>query len=161
MGKEKKVMTIDNVKIALREAKEEIGLALDPSLVDVVAVLELFLTKHCMTIVPVVGTPYDKEAFSPTPRQQKFLMDENRRAEEREWLGDKYLLHLFDNEVEKEKYTIQALTAGILIKVASVVYQKPPAFLEPMPKFSNITLKNQNDHESKCLSPGAPDPKCH
>ncbi|GLT29550.1 hypothetical protein SLA2020_044090 [Shorea laevis] len=134
----------DDVETALREAKEEIGL--DPSLVDVVAVLEPFLTKRRMTVVPVVGILYDKEAFSPTPNAaeveaifdvplEMFLKDENRRAEEREWLGDKYLLHFFDYEAEKEKYTIWALTAGILIKVASVVYQRPPAFLERGPNF--------------------------
>jgi len=61
--------------------------------------------------------------------------DENRRAEEREWMGDKYLLHRFDYQTADKKYEIFALTAGILIRTASVVYQRPPAFAERCPKF--------------------------
>jgi coenzyme A diphosphatase NUDT7 len=52
-------------------------------------------------------------------------------------MGDKYLLHYFDYEAENEKYVIWALTAGILIRVASLVFQRPPAFLERSPKFWN------------------------
>lgn len=67
---------------------------------------------------------------------QNFLsQDENRRVEEREWMNDKYLIHFFDYEVNDKKYVIWGLTAGILIRAASVVYQKPPAFLEQNPKF--------------------------
>lgn len=63
------------------------------------------------------------------------VQDENRRVEEREWLGEKYLIHFFDYETEKKKFLIWGLTAGILIRAASVVYQKPPAFMEQNPKF--------------------------
>lgn len=63
------------------------------------------------------------------------LQDENRRDEEREWLGDKYLIHLFDYEFENKEYLIWGLTAAILIRAASVVFQKPAAFLEQNPKF--------------------------
>jgi coenzyme A diphosphatase NUDT7 len=52
-------------------------------------------------------------------------------------MGDKYLLHYFDYEAENEKYVIWALTAGILIRAASLVFQQPPAFLERRPKFWN------------------------
>ncbi|KAK9089006.1 hypothetical protein Scep_028088 [Stephania cephalantha] len=47
----------------MREAKEEIGL--DPSLVDVVAVLEPYVTLKLMTVVPVVGILSNKQAFEP------------------------------------------------------------------------------------------------
>ncbi|CAN1327335.1 Nudix hydrolase 15, mitochondrial [Linum perenne] len=94
----------DDGDTATREAKEEIGL--DPSLVDVITVMEPFLSK-----------------------------DENRRVEEREWMGEKYLLHFFDYETGDKNYVIWGLTAGILIKAASVVYQRPPAFLEQNPKY--------------------------
>lgn len=63
------------------------------------------------------------------------LQDENRRDEAREWLGDKYLIHLFDYEFENKKYVIWGLTAAILITAASVVFQKPAAFLVQNPKF--------------------------
>lgn len=62
-------------------------------------------------------------------------------------MGSKYLLHFFDYEAEGDKYVIWALTAGILINVASVVYQCPPAFQERRPKFwSGLeSLANHND----------------
>lgn len=63
------------------------------------------------------------------------IQDENRREEEREWRGYKYIVHFFDYETENKKYLIWGLTAGILIKAASVVYQRPPAFVEQNPSF--------------------------
>lgn len=63
------------------------------------------------------------------------IQDENRSEEEREWMGEKYLIHHFNYETEGKKYVIWGLTAGILIRAASVVYQRPPAFLEQNPKF--------------------------
>lgn len=66
---------------------------------------------------------------------KKLLQDENRRAEEREWMGNKYLIHFFDYESKNQKYMIWGLTAGILIRAASVVYQRPPPFLEQNPNF--------------------------
>ncbi|CAI9760166.1 unnamed protein product [Fraxinus pennsylvanica] len=129
---------------ALREAKEEIGL--DPCAVDVVTVLHPFHSKRNITVIPVIGIMWDKNAFNPVPNVDEveavfdaplemFIKDENRRAEEREWMGNKYLLHFFDHEVDNETYVIWALTAAILIKAASVVYDRPPAFEEHRPKF--------------------------
>lgn len=134
----------DDVVTALREAKEEIGL--DPSHVNVVTVLQPFVTKIGMTVVPVIGVLQDRKAFIPAPNAaeveaifdaplEMFLKDENRRAEEREWKGDKYFLHFFDYEADNKKFVIWALTAGILIKTASVVYERPPEFLERRPIF--------------------------
>nr|XP_018684694.1 PREDICTED: nudix hydrolase 15, mitochondrial-like isoform X2 [Musa acuminata subsp. malaccensis] len=45
----------DDRETALREAKEEIGL--DPSLVTIVAVLEPFLSKHLLRLIPVFAIP--------------------------------------------------------------------------------------------------------
>ncbi|XP_051129067.1 nudix hydrolase 15, mitochondrial-like [Andrographis paniculata] len=129
---------------ATREAKEEIGL--DPSMVNVVACLEPFLSKHLLRVIPVIGILSNNKEFHPSPNAaeveavfdaplEMFLKDENRRCEEREWMGEKYLIHLFDYEVNGNKYLIWGLTAGILIRAASIVYQKPPAFVEQNPKF--------------------------
>lgn len=63
------------------------------------------------------------------------IQDENHREEEREWMGYKYLIHFFDYETDGKKYLIWGLTAGILIRAASVVYQTPPPFLEQNPIF--------------------------
>ncbi|KAF9683644.1 hypothetical protein SADUNF_Sadunf04G0035300 [Salix dunnii] len=136
----------DDVETALREATEEIGL--DPSLVDVVTVFEPFMTKYAMDVVPVVGILFDKKAFNPVPNVNEvetvfdvplemFLKDENRREQEKEWMGDKYLLHFFDYQSGSKMYTIWAITASILIRAASVVYQRPPAFQERKPTFWN------------------------
>ncbi|XP_023001749.1 nudix hydrolase 11-like [Cucurbita maxima] len=143
-GGKRDLSDADDVATALREAEEEIGLA--PSLVNVVAVLEPYVNKKGMTVVPVLGLLSRKEAFKPTPSAaevdaifdaplEMFLKDEKRRAVEKEWMGYNYLLHFFDYEYENEKYVIWALTAGILIKAASLVFQRPPAFLERPPRF--------------------------
>lgn len=50
-------------------------------------------------------------------------------------MEDKYLLHYFDYETDDKKFVIWALTAGILIKAATVVYQRQPLFAERCPKF--------------------------
>lgn len=134
----------NDIETALREANEEIGL--DPSLVDVVTVLEPVVTKIGMTVVPVLGILPKKSSFTLTRNIAEvdaifdapldmFLKDENRRAEEREWMGNKYLLHFFDYKTEDNMYVIWALTAGILIKAASIVYQRSPDFLEQKPMF--------------------------
>ncbi|CAA7014110.1 unnamed protein product [Microthlaspi erraticum] len=131
----------DYVATALREAREEIGL--DPSLVTIVSVLEPFVTK-------VIGFLPDKKAFKPfqNPAEveeifdvplEMFLKDKNRRAEEREHEGERYLLHYFDYccEDKEKNFIIWALTAGILIRVASIVYQRSPEFQELKPRFWN------------------------
>ncbi|XWS18482.1 hypothetical protein CRYUN_Cryun32bG0047400 [Craigia yunnanensis] len=117
----------DDVETALREAKEEIGL--DPSLVNVVTVPEPIFTKvhHYVQM-----------------KWKQYLMllrkDENQWAEEKEYMGDKYLFQYFDYEAENKKFVIWALTAGILIKVASIVYQRPPAFMDLRPKFWDMAI---------------------
>lgn len=135
----------DDAATAKREAEEEIGL--DPKLVNVVTVLEPFLSKHLLRVVPVIGILHDKKAFKPVlnPAEvesvfdaplEMFLKDENRSQEEREWMGEKYLIHFFDYiDIEQKKYLIWGLTAGILIRAASIVYKRPPAFIEQNPKF--------------------------
>ncbi|KAK4740629.1 hypothetical protein SAY87_024217 [Trapa incisa] len=134
----------NDAETATREAKEEIGL--DPSLVNIATVMEPFLSKHLLRVVPVIGILTDKEAFNPTPNPSEvetvfhaplemFLKDENQKSEEREWMGDKYLVHFFDYDMDDKKYMIRGLTATILIKAAMLVFQRSPAFPEQTPKF--------------------------
>ncbi|PON99102.1 Dihydroneopterin triphosphate diphosphatase [Trema orientale] len=143
----------DDGETATREAKEEIGL--DPSLVNVVTLLEPFLSKHFLRVVPVIGILNEKESFKPAPNPaevetvfdaplEMFIKDENRRAEERDWMGNKYILHFFDYETENKKFLIWGLTAGILIRAASVVYQRPPPFLEQNPIFKVPSVLNKD-----------------
>ncbi|XP_073301276.1 nudix hydrolase 15, mitochondrial-like [Primulina huaijiensis] len=143
----------NDAETATREAKEEIGL--DPSLVNVVTCLEPFLSKHLLRVIPVIGILSNKKDFTPSPNAaeveaifdaplEMFLKDENRKWEKREWMGVEYLLHFFNYEMNGKKYLIWGLTAGILIRAASVVYQKPPAFLEQSPKYKipGVVLKD-------------------
>ncbi|KAJ6851859.1 nudix hydrolase 15, mitochondrial-like isoform X3 [Iris pallida] len=133
----------DDKETALREAKEEIGL--DPSLVTVVAVLEPFLSKHLLRVAPVIAVLSDKKAFTPVVNiaevetvfdapLEMFLKDENRRSEEREWMGNKFTVHFFDFEAGNQKFLIWGLTASILIRAASAVYEQRPSFPEEKPK---------------------------
>ncbi|XP_010413791.1 PREDICTED: nudix hydrolase 22, chloroplastic [Camelina sativa] len=139
----------DDGVTATREAEEEIGL--DPSLVDVVAFLEPFLSQHLLRVTPVVGILWDKKAFNPRPSPteveavfdapfEMFLKDENRRSEEIEWMGEKLLFHFFDYKTGDDDYVIWGLTSRILIRAATVVYQRPPAFIEQKPnlKYSKM-----------------------
>lgn len=61
--------------------------------------------------------------------------DQNRRSEEREWMGEKFLVHFFNFETGNKKFVIWGLTASILIHAASIVYQRPPSFPEQKPKY--------------------------
>lgn len=63
-----------------------------------------------------------------------WMQNDNRRAEERDWMGEKHLVHYFDYVVENKTYVIWAITAAILIRAATIVLQQPPAFLEQRPK---------------------------
>ncbi|XP_023736668.1 nudix hydrolase 11 [Lactuca sativa] len=144
----------DDIRTALREAEEEIGL--DPALVDVVTVLEPFVTKKNVTVVPVMGILWDKQAFNPLPNVgevesifyaplEMFLKDENnRRHEEREHGGDKYWLQYFYYETNNRVYVIWALTAGILIAASSLVFRRPPDFQDMPPKFWHKTTASSN-----------------
>ncbi|KAF5191168.1 Nudix hydrolase 15 protein [Thalictrum thalictroides] len=134
---------------AMREAKEEIGL--EPSLVKIVTSLDPYMTKRLVSVTPVIGILSDKQAYKPTPNAEEveeifdaplemFLKKENQRSEEREWMGDKYLLHFFDYETENKKYVIWGLTSWILIQVASIVYQRSPDFVEQKPNYKLRSL---------------------
>ncbi|KAK4745401.1 hypothetical protein SAY87_011713 [Trapa incisa] len=139
----------DDAETATREAREEIGL--DPSLVNVVTVMEPFLSKYLLRVVPVIGILSNRKAFNPSPNPSEvetvfdaplemFLKDENHRSEEREWMGVKYLMHFFCYETKDDKYLIWGLTAWILIKAAMIVFKRPPDFPERIPKFQHPSV---------------------
>lgn len=146
----------DDTETALREANEEIGLK--PCLVEVVAVLEPFLSKHFIMVVPVIGILANRKAFTPVLNTSEvdmifdvplemFLKDENRRSEERVRLGSKFLIHYFNFEIGDCKLIIWGFTARVLIHAASVVYQRPPPFLEGKPLFRKYSLQEIQEIE--------------
>lgn len=129
----------DAAATALREAKEEIGL--DPSIVKVVTAVEPFLSKKLLRVTPVIALLTDRNRFKPAPNPgevdvvfdaplEMFLKDVGHRTEERTWFGYTYKLHFFDHEADNQKFLIWGLTAAILIRCASVIYRRLPAFEE-------------------------------
>ncbi|XP_077245618.1 nudix hydrolase 15, mitochondrial-like isoform X1 [Tasmannia lanceolata] len=137
----------DDSATALREAKEEIGL--DPSHVRIVAFLEPFISKHLLSVSPVIGLLRDKDNFEPVLNTaevhavfdaplEMFLKEDKHRSEEMEWMGCKYITHLFDFETENGNFLIWGFTASILIRTASVVYQREPPFEEHLPDFQTL-----------------------
>lgn len=56
-------------------------------------------------------------------------------------MGLKYVLHLFDFESSDQKgdmMNIWGLTASILIRAASVIYQRSPCFQASLPDFQQV-----------------------
>ncbi|KAK3140484.1 hypothetical protein QOZ80_5AG0401650 [Eleusine coracana subsp. coracana] len=124
---------------ALREANEEIGL--DPALVSVVAVLEPFLSKNGLNVVPVIGMISDKALFKPILNEaevedifdaplEMFLKDDHRRTEEVNFMGVDIPVQFFDYEADGKKFVIWGLTAHILTRAAAVIFQRQPSFAE-------------------------------
>ncbi|XP_059642897.1 nudix hydrolase 11-like [Cornus florida] len=148
-GKMEEIDADDYSATALREAMEEIGL--DPDLVQVVANLEPFFSQHLLMVVPVLGLLARIEDFKPVLNTEEvdaifdvplemFLKENSHRCEEREWQQWKYAVHLFDYESEQGAFLIWGLTASILIRAASIVYQRSPPFAKHLPDFQQLQL---------------------
>ncbi|KAJ7950020.1 Nudix hydrolase 15 mitochondrial [Quillaja saponaria] len=144
---------VDDSATALREAMEEIGL--EPGLVQVVANLEPVITQCLLKVVPVVGLLERREDFKPVINTDEvdaifdvpleiFLKEDKHRCEEREWMGWKYMLHLFDYETEQGDFLIWGLTASILIRAASVIYRRSPSFPGHLPDFQQLQREMKN-----------------
>ncbi|XAR68784.1 hypothetical protein NMG60_11000149, partial [Bertholletia excelsa] len=137
----------DDAATALREAMEEIGL--DPGLVEVVATLEPFISRRQLIMMPVVGLLSKREDFKPAPNADEvdaifdaplemFLNEDGQMYEEREWRRWKYTRHLFDFQSEKGDFIIGGLTENILIRAASLIFQRSPAFAGQLPDFQQL-----------------------
>lgn len=140
---------------ALREANEEIGL--DPALVSVVTVLEPFLSKNGLNVVPVIGMVTDKALFKPVLNKDEvedifdapldmFLKDDHRRTKQMNWMGIDIPVQFFDYEANGKKFVIWGLTAHILTRAASVIFQRQPSFIElPRPKYASAPTAGSNE----------------
>ncbi|KAH7865041.1 hypothetical protein Vadar_001527 [Vaccinium darrowii] len=148
-GGKKEEGDADDSATALREAMEEIGL--HPALIHVVANLEPFISQHQLIVVPVVGllprigdfkpslNPDEVDAIFDAPLEM-FLKEDRHRFEEREWGHWRYTSHIFDFETEEgDSFLIAGLTASILIRTASRIYQRSPAFSDQrLPDFQRL-----------------------
>ncbi|KAL8526610.1 hypothetical protein ACS0TY_015712 [Phlomoides rotata] len=139
---------VDDSATALREATEEIGM--DPGLVRVVANLEPFISSNLLRVVPVVGLLSRVDDFMPVLNADEvdaifdaplemFLEEDGRhKCVEKEWENWKYGCHLFEIETEQGNFVVGGLTASILIRAASIIYQRPPSFDQNLQDFSQL-----------------------
>lgn len=97
----------------------------------VLLLLASFVEAHMRAIVYTCdGEVLDFFFFNP--------QEENHRIEEREWMDWKFVIHLFEFKSEEENFIICGLTARILIRVASIIYQRTPPFQEHFPDFQRL-----------------------
>ena len=70
------------------------------------------------------------------------MQRDNHKFDEREWMGLKYVVHNFEyahNDDQQEVFLIRGLTASILLKTASIIYQKLPNFEQHhLPDFQEL-----------------------
>ncbi|KAL3695920.1 hypothetical protein R1sor_009996 [Riccia sorocarpa] len=145
---------VDDAATALREAREEIGL--DPSHVRVIAHLEPFLSKHLLGVIPVIGLLDDMRNYNPKPNPgevesvfeaplEMFLKESDKHWwKEREWLGVKYRVHFFDYATPAgQKFLIWGLTASILIRTASLIFEREPDFEEYSPDVKAVLKSSE------------------
>lgn len=58
-------------------------------------------------------------------------------------MGSKFVVHSFDYKTDdNKKFLIWGLTAAVLIRAASIVYQRPPSFVEQNPKLRIPSVAN-------------------
>ncbi|CAI9097283.1 OLC1v1033671C1 [Oldenlandia corymbosa var. corymbosa] len=164
-GKTDEALDADDIATALREAKEEIGLA--PNLVKVITALEPFVSFHLLTVVPVVGfltgiddfkpvlNPHEVDAIYYLPLEM-FIKEDSTHylCQAKEWEGCKYISHVFRfnpaavSEVRSEPVHDQAkdggslqiggLTASALIRASSLIFRRPPPFTQLLPDFTQL-----------------------
>lgn len=127
----------DDVATALREAHEELGIA--PHDVRVLGCLPPFLSKHLLSVTPVVGVVPAGLRFTPSPAEvaavftaplRMFLLAERHRHQDVEWKdGVAYRLHYFDLPAAGgESHLVWGLTAGMLIVAAERAFRRPAEF---------------------------------
>ena len=125
---------IDEVDTSLREAFEEIGL--DPSLVDVAAVLPPHFARGSILVTPVVG--FVSLSFQPKPNEEvdevfslplaRFLSDLRHDTMSIEIRNTTRNIHIFQDDVRGETLVTYGITAHICIEVAIACLQTPATF---------------------------------
>lgn len=128
----------DDVVTALREAHEELGL--EGGRCQVVCSLPPFLSKHYLSVTPVVAkVPVDfQPRINPDEVDAAFHMPLGAFLEARHHIhwdvtgtrgsSIRYRIHSFDYKQGGEHYVIWGLTASMLIRVAELAFGRAPAF---------------------------------
>ncbi|KAL6769600.1 hypothetical protein ACKKBG_A31650 [Auxenochlorella protothecoides x Auxenochlorella symbiontica] len=128
----------DDVATAVREAQEELGL--DPNSVRVLGCLGPVLSKHLLSVTPVLATIPARHAFHPNPDEVQAVFapplhtfleasDLHSSREATFAPGMPYRLHFFDYQAaDREWYSVWGLTAAMLIDIASKGFGRDPDF---------------------------------
>lgn len=128
----------DDIATALREAHEELGI--NPNSVNVICCLPPVLSKHFLSVTPVIGVVQSDLAFTPNPHEVQsvftaplaMFLSAGEGYYSKDLLWDRhinYRIHFWDYKFDENKhYTIWGLTAGMLILVAEKAFQVVPQF---------------------------------
>jgi len=127
----------NDVATALREAQEELGI--DPGCVDVAVSMPPVLSKHLLSVTPVIATVPADLRFVPSPIEVehvfsaplKMFLEAGNGYSHRdvEWEeGIPYRLHYWEYKYKEESFLVWGLTAGILIVAAEQALGRLAAF---------------------------------
>ncbi|KAL4522160.1 hypothetical protein Ndes2437B_g07902 [Nannochloris sp. 'desiccata'] len=127
----------NDVATALREAQEELGI--DPGCVDVVVSMPPVLSKHLLSVTPVIATVPADLRFVPSPLEVehvfsaplKMFLEAGNGYSHRdvEWEeGIPYRLHYWEYKYKDQSFLIWGLTAGILIVAAEQALGRSAVF---------------------------------
>lgn len=126
----------DDVATALREAHEELGI--DPGAVTVLATMPPLLSKHLLSVTPVVATVPPGLSFTPSPTEVAHVFTAPLgmflrggpcyQYRDVAWEGLPYRLHYWDYKYRGQEFLIWGLTAGVLIMVAEQALGRRAAF---------------------------------
>ena len=135
-GGKREEQDASDVATALREAQEELGL--DPACVQVVTTLPPVLSKHLLSVTPVLATVPSGLRLTPNPAEVSSVFSAplamfletghgyyNRDVE---WEGLPYRLHFWNYKYRGSSYKIWGLTAGMLVVIAEKAFQRKAAF---------------------------------
>ncbi|XWS67273.1 hypothetical protein CRYUN_Cryun05aG0273300 [Craigia yunnanensis] len=73
-----------------------------------------------------------------------YYLTDNHSCEERAWNSWKYVFHCFDFKTEQGAFIICGLSASILLRAASVIYQRVPCFASDLPAFQQLQRAARN-----------------
>jgi len=127
---------VDDRATALRETVEEVGI--DPKDVTIVTELQPRLSKHLLSVKPVIACLPSDFRVQPNPDEvsevfhpplELFLSRHAHSSIDVQWQGYTNRLH----HIAYEGYDVWGFTAGVLIEVAQLVYGRPPEFEERPP----------------------------
>lgn len=142
----------NDIATALRETQEELDI--HPNHITIIGTLPPILSKHFLSVTPVLATiPHNLE-FNPDPGEvsavfsvplSRFLTSQGGGYSWRdvEWEpGIKYRLHFFDIKYSNDGvvYKVWGLTAGVLIHIAEMAYNRRADFLVNPPHCPSYTL---------------------